>query len=87
MYGSILQSFAGVESPVKKELAKGAEIRNKLVHRLQGQAASLPVLATAKYGSFIAVESTSGLRDGSCDRTCCSRFAAITVKGEGGLPF
>lgn len=35
MYGSILKSFVNEESPVKKELAKGAEIRNTLVHRPQ----------------------------------------------------
>ncbi|MEM0007767.1 MAG: hypothetical protein QXR89_05845 [Candidatus Bathyarchaeia archaeon] len=33
LYGSILESFTGQKSPKLKELQKGAEIRNKLIHR------------------------------------------------------
>jgi len=33
MYGAVLKSFAGEESPMKAALQKGAEIRNKLIHR------------------------------------------------------
>jgi hypothetical protein len=33
MYGSVLESFTNQKSPKLKELAKGAEIRNKLIHR------------------------------------------------------
>ena len=33
MYGAVLKSFAGVESPMKTELDKGAQTRNKLIHR------------------------------------------------------
>ncbi len=32
LYGSILKSFVGEESPKKKEIAKGVETRNKLIH-------------------------------------------------------
>jgi hypothetical protein len=33
MYGSILKSMTGCESPKKKEIDKGAEKRNRLLHR------------------------------------------------------
>lgn len=33
LYGSVLESFTGQRSPVLNELKKGAEIRNKLIHR------------------------------------------------------
>src|SRR5205085_8292103 len=33
MYGSVLESFIGERSPRVKEIAKGAEIRNVLIHR------------------------------------------------------
>jgi hypothetical protein len=33
LYGPVLKSLAGQESPKVKELAKGAETRNKLIHR------------------------------------------------------
>ena len=33
LYGSVLKSYVGKRSPKATELAKGAEVRNKLVHR------------------------------------------------------
>jgi len=35
LYGSILESLVGVKSPKRKEIQKGVETRNKLVHRPQ----------------------------------------------------
>jgi hypothetical protein len=33
LYGTVLEDLTGEKSPVLKELAKGAEIRNRLIHR------------------------------------------------------
>ena len=33
LYGPVLESLAGEKSPVLKELQKGSEIRNRLIHR------------------------------------------------------
>ncbi len=33
LYGSVLESYTGIRSPMLKQLQKGIEIRNKLVHR------------------------------------------------------
>jgi len=37
LYGSVLESFTNQRSPKLKELQKGAEIRNKLVHKPTGK--------------------------------------------------
>ncbi len=51
MYGKILSSFIGEESPVRKELQKGAEIRNKLIHRPEEQA--ITSLQSHKYVEYV----------------------------------
>lgn len=49
MYGRVLKQIGGSESPVRKELAWGAEVRNHLVHRIRAPLPTSRVVFMYRY--------------------------------------